>query len=168
MVPRTADPSASPDFLSRSVASQSSCGFPYRKPHTLPSLVLRTGNPGSRLMTLGSLGFPIDIGCEDPRSQTRDLGHPICYLVIFPSTCCRQVDNARECRPSRRQSIVYPSPLLDPYSGNEIAAGYRWKRADIGLRYYQCGTTIVPFRNIAGYYPTKVVDNCRYMTLSCH
>jgi hypothetical protein len=43
-------------------------------------------------MTQAGVGFPIDIGGEDPRSQTRDLGHPICYLVIFPSTCHRQVE----------------------------------------------------------------------------
>src|SRR5271156_2975264 len=44
------------------------------------------------LMTQGSLGFPIDVGCENPRSQTRDLGHPICYLVISRTTCRRQVE----------------------------------------------------------------------------
>jgi hypothetical protein len=53
MVRRTADPSGSPDFLSRLVASQSSCGFPYRKPHTLPSPVPLAGNPGTLGMTKG-------------------------------------------------------------------------------------------------------------------
>jgi len=48
--------------------------------------------PATLLMTQGEDGFPIDLGCTDPRSQTRDLGHPsICYLVISPSTCRRQV-----------------------------------------------------------------------------
>ncbi len=56
---RTADPSAAPDFLSRSVASQSSCGFPYRKPHTLPSLVPRTGNPGTLGMTKERATLPL-------------------------------------------------------------------------------------------------------------
>jgi hypothetical protein len=31
-------------------------------------------------MTQGGVGFPFEIGCADPRSQKRDLGHPsICY-----------------------------------------------------------------------------------------
>jgi hypothetical protein len=35
-------------------------------------------------MTKGSVGLPIDIGCEDPRSQTRDLGHPTMEASLFP------------------------------------------------------------------------------------
>jgi len=31
-------------------SKRTSCGFPYRKPHTRPSLVLRTGNPGISLV----------------------------------------------------------------------------------------------------------------------
>jgi hypothetical protein len=27
-------------------------------------------------MTKGMVGFPLEIGCRDPRSQKRDLGHP--------------------------------------------------------------------------------------------
>jgi hypothetical protein len=27
-------------------------------------------------MTKGRVGFPVGFGCSDPRSQTRDLGHP--------------------------------------------------------------------------------------------
>jgi hypothetical protein len=35
-----------PDFLWSSVESRTSCGFPYRKPHTRTWVVPRTGNPG--------------------------------------------------------------------------------------------------------------------------
>ena len=31
---------------------------------------------GAGGMTKGRVGFPFGIGCTDPRSQTRDLGHP--------------------------------------------------------------------------------------------
>jgi hypothetical protein len=52
------------------------------------------------------LGYPIDIGCADPRSQTRDLGHPsVCFRVISPSTCRRQVrmpEMTKECDPALR------------------------------------------------------------------
>jgi hypothetical protein len=38
---------ATPDFLSRLVASRTACGFLTEKPHTLPSLAPRTGNLGT-------------------------------------------------------------------------------------------------------------------------
>jgi hypothetical protein len=34
------------------------------------------GNPGSLGMTKRRVVFPVGIGLRDPRSQTRDLGHP--------------------------------------------------------------------------------------------
>jgi hypothetical protein len=37
----------------------------------------------SRNLHKGSLGFPFDIGCADPRSQTRDLGHPSHRFVTW-------------------------------------------------------------------------------------
>ena len=58
LVERTADPSAAPDFLSSLAAPQSSCGFPYRKPHTLLSPVPRAGNPGTLGMTKGRATLP--------------------------------------------------------------------------------------------------------------
>jgi hypothetical protein len=37
----------------------------------------RTADPSAALgMTKGRVGFPWRIGCRDPRSQKRDLGHP--------------------------------------------------------------------------------------------
>lgn len=60
---------------------------------------------------------------------------------------------------SRCQSIVCTRPRSNPYLGNEIAEGYARKCVNTGPGYYQCGTTIVPFRNEAAYYSTKVVDN---------
>jgi hypothetical protein len=56
---RTAGPSAAPDFLSCLVTSRSSCGFPYRKPHTLSSPAQRRGNPGTLGMT--NLGAVADL-----------------------------------------------------------------------------------------------------------
>ena len=36
-----------------------------------------TADPSAaRLMTKGRVAFPLGIGCTDPRSQKRDLGHP--------------------------------------------------------------------------------------------
>jgi hypothetical protein len=34
------------------------------------------GNPGTLGMTKGRATLPASIGCRDPRSQERDLGHP--------------------------------------------------------------------------------------------
>jgi hypothetical protein len=44
------------------------------------------GNPGTLGMTKGRVEFPVGIGCKDPRSQKRDLGHP--SRVHDADRCC--------------------------------------------------------------------------------
>jgi hypothetical protein len=41
------------------------------------------GNSGTLGMTKGRVGFPVEIGCRDPRSQQRDLGHPSIFTDNF-------------------------------------------------------------------------------------
>ncbi len=79
---QTADSSAAPDFLLRLVTPQSSCGFPYRKPHTLVSPVPLAGNPGTLGMTkeAGALSF----GCGGANNCL--------WMLFIPfATCRRQV-----------------------------------------------------------------------------
>jgi hypothetical protein len=47
-----------------------------------PAMLLVSVRRARLRRTKGSLGFPIEIGCEDPRSQTRDLGHPLMVFVL--------------------------------------------------------------------------------------
>ena len=57
-----------PDFLSRSVTPRASCGFPYRKPHTLVSPVPLAGNPGTALGSSSrSISQPFPSLCENSK-----------------------------------------------------------------------------------------------------
>jgi hypothetical protein len=47
-------------------------------------------------MTKGSVGFPVGIGCKDPRSQKRDLGHPSITSDAVGSSSTAVAHNSRE------------------------------------------------------------------------
>src|ERR1700730_8580421 len=74
---RTADPSASPYFLSRVAASVSCVWFSLeRTTSVVAGESSEAGNPGTLRITKRRVGVPAGIGLRDPRSQKRDLGHP--------------------------------------------------------------------------------------------
>jgi hypothetical protein len=100
------------------------CGFPYRKPHTLPSLAPRTGNPGTLPMTQNA--FPRSIrgwegNCRFLGFARTDIGERgalvwICYCPR-PGTVHR-APPARKChhrhrRPDRRRHHHRSSGYLD-------------------------------------------------------
>jgi hypothetical protein len=66
---------APPDFLWKLVALTDLMRLSLRERRTRNLVQCRAaGNPGRD--DKGKVGFPVGIGCTDPRSQKRDLGHP--------------------------------------------------------------------------------------------
>ena len=135
----TADPSATPDFLSRLVASRTPCGFPYRKPHTLPSLALRTGNPGTLGMTKERGALPLR-AVAGLKEFFINLGGP----TFRPATALQWKRSPPLCHPERSRGIC--SSLYVPKNCHEkrcydgrAEISRRW-RSKASFPMNSCGT----------------------------